>query len=113
MFENRKLKRRELIYNLKVIDAETNEPLGRAVDINSDGLKLLSYKKLELETHLTLVVELPIEVFGIRKVTCTTRVRWSRKDLNPDYFAAGIQFIDISAEDTEALIAVMAQCSLA
>ena len=111
MSENRKLKRRELIYNLKVTDTESNEPLGRAVDITSEGLKLISYRKLDNGSPILMTIELPIEVFGNKRVYCSAKVCWCKHDVNPDFYACGIQFLEISSDDTETLITVMAQYS--
>jgi hypothetical protein len=113
MGEKRHLKRRELLYNLKVIDRETGEEIGYAVDINAQGLKFSSARDYTPGQRLEFSIELPHELMGKRSLNLVGVVRWCGPDLNPDLKAAGVQFSSVPSEDAEALVALMAQFSFA
>lgn len=111
MAEKRKLKRRELLYNLKVLDNETGELIGYAVDINAQGLRFSSSQDYEPGRRLELSIELPHEILGKRSVKLTAEVKWCSPDINPELRAAGVHFSSVSPGEEEALVALMAQFS--
>jgi hypothetical protein len=111
MAEKRNCKRRELLYNLKVLDNETGEPIGYAVDINAQGLRFSSSQDFEPGRRLDLSIELPHEILGKRTVKLIGDVKWCGPDINPELRAAGVHFSSISSDDEEVLVALMAQFS--
>jgi hypothetical protein len=111
MAEKRNLKRRELLYNLKVLDDETGELIGYAVDISAQGLKFSSSQDFEPGRRLELSLELPHEILGKRSVKLIGNVKWCSPDINPELRAAGVRFSSISSDDEETLVALMAQFS--
>jgi len=72
MQEKRKLKRRHLIYYLRVFEKNADQPIGHMVDISDEGMMLIS--------------EDPAES------------RWCREDENPDFYNTGFQLIHPSPE---------------
>ena len=111
MAEKRNLKRRELLYNLKVLDDETGELIGYAVDINTQGLRFSSSQDFKPGQRLELSIELPHEILGMRSVKLTGEVKWCGPDINPELRAAGVYFSSVSSDNEEALVALMAQFS--
>jgi hypothetical protein len=110
--DKRKLKRRELLYNLKIYDVETGELAGWVVDASAEGVKIVGEESFDKKQFLELTIELPEDVFGKRKIGFSAQVQWCKPDVNPDLTASGLQFITISPDDHEALIGLMAQYSL-
>ena len=111
MEDKRKLKRRELVYHLKLYDVETGEVIGRVVDIHAEGLKISGNRKFDAGQRLECAIELPKEIFGRQKIRFGAAVLWCKPDLNPDLTATGMQFVTIASEDLECLIGLMAQYS--
>lgn len=111
MKDKRKLKRRELVYHLKLDDVETGEVIGRVVDIHAEGLKISGNTKFDVGQRLECSLELPKEIFGRQKIRFSAQVLWCKPDINPDLTATGMLFVTIAAEDLECLIGLMAYYS--
>ena len=96
--ERRAILRRHLIYYLRVWDAATNKQIGHIVDINIDGLMLISEKPIEtgkvfeLEIHWQNMEGQP-EVIRFRATS-----RWSNNDINNAFYDTGFQLINPSDE---------------
>ena len=112
MENKRKLRRRELLYNLKIYDAECGELAGWVVDASAEGVKIVGMIQFDIGQFLELSIELPEEIFGKRKIDFSAQVQWAKPDVNPDLSACGMQFTRISPEDHETLVGLMAQYSL-
>ncbi len=97
--------RRHLIYYLKVENRDTNELIGRIVDITSKGLLLISRDRIEPQLEIPVRIELGDELFEQvhGHLELNIRCRWSKEDINPDYFVNGFEFIDQTREK-EAII---------
>jgi len=99
--ERRKLERRQLIYYLRVFDRDTGELLGHLVDITTEGVMLISEAPLEADKVFHLKMRLPEQMAGSREVGFDAVSRWSKQDVNPDFYDTGFQFMDISPENKE------------
>jgi hypothetical protein len=106
--DRRKFKRRLLVYNLEVFDNESNEPMGRMVDITPEGMMLVSARPIDINSVLHLSVELPSEIFSTTRVNFTAIAHWCRHDINPDLFDIGLEFTDITDKDIETVIGLIA-----
>jgi hypothetical protein len=106
--ERRKFKRRLLVYNLEVFESESNEPMGRVVDITPEGMMLVRAQPIDINSVLHLSVELPSEIFSARRVNFTAIARWCRHDINPDLFDIGLEFTDITDKNIETIIGLIA-----
>jgi hypothetical protein len=109
MDNQRKLKRRELLYNLKIYDAETNEIVGRAVDITVEGLKVTGTASIAIDKRCELSMELPETISGKKKIRFSAQVKWCRPDVNTRFTAIGMQFTALAPEDEEILFSLMTQ----
>ncbi|HMV44397.1 MAG TPA: PilZ domain-containing protein [Leptospiraceae bacterium] len=98
--QGRREDRRHLIYYLKVENKETNELIGRIVDITSKGILLISRDKISPNTEYSVRIELGDELFDYLHghLEMHIRCRWSKEDINPDYFVNGFEFINQSTE---------------
>lgn len=101
----RRENRRHLIYYLKVENSSTNELIGRIVDLTSNGLLMISRNKFETLSQIPVRIELGDELFQRTHGHLEMNIlcRWSKEDINPDYFVSGFEFIDRTAEQ-EAII---------
>lgn len=99
MDEQRKLKRRQLVYYLKVNDRLSRELVGRLVDITTEGMMLINSDPIETNRVYQLVLDLPSEMNESRPVNIDAKSLWSRKDVNPDFYVTGFRFLTVSPED--------------
>lgn len=93
--EKRKAHRSNLYYYLKVCVRETNTPFGHLVDITPEGIMIVSEKPIPTGTVYDLQMEFPKEILGEKRLDFSARSMWCRKDMNPDYFDTGFQFLDV------------------
>ncbi|MCW8945130.1 MAG: PilZ domain-containing protein [Sedimenticola sp.] len=96
--DRRAIHRRHLIYYLRVWDTATNNQLGHVVDINIDGLMLISEKPIETGKEFELELrwqnmEGEPDTLRFRAVS-----RWSHNDVNKDFYDTGFQLIDPTEE---------------
>ena len=97
--ERRNSKRRHLIYYLKMYDIDGDSLLGNLLDINDKGLMLVSEIPIETDKEYHLKLVLPKPVLKKDDISFRARSLWCQKDVNPDLFAAGFQFTQITEED--------------
>lgn len=103
MHERRENKRKHLFYYLNLFDCETGEKAGRLVDISRSGLKLINKDKTATDIRRRLRLILPTTSFGKDWVEFEARVVWCERDINPDYYAAGLKFETIDRDDENTL----------
>lgn len=97
--ERRRLKRRHLVYYLKVFDLSRGELIGHLVDITSEGFMLVREEPLETGKVFHFRLELPQEILMKETITFTAECRWTRRDVNPDLFVSGFFILEIEDED--------------
>ena len=97
--ENRKTKRRHLIYYLRVFNQQNNELLGHLADITSEGLMLIGEHALPVGEAYMLHMKLPAEILGKETMDFNATALWSRPDVDPAFFATGFRIQDIADED--------------
>ena len=99
MENKRKLKRRHLIYYLRVFDQSNGQLIGHLVDITKEGLMLISEQPLITDKEYKFRMVLPTEILSRAEVNYTATVIWCKKDVNPDFYATGFRLSDISTDD--------------
>lgn len=99
MNECRRLKRRHLIYYLRVFNRETDQLLGHLVDITEEGLMLISEHPIEMGITFQMRMLLPSNIGGMESWEFDAISRWCRKDINPDFFDSGFQLNDTDVKD--------------
>jgi hypothetical protein len=104
MAETRKLKRRHLIYYLRVMDSRTGRLLGHLVDVTTEGIMLMSQQPIPTGELFKLRMVLPAEA-PEQTVTIDLEAKslWSRKDVNPDFFDTGFQIVTASPPQLAAI----------
>lgn len=96
--EQRKLKRKQLVYYLKVSDVDSGNQLGRLVDITEEGLMLISSDPISTGVVFRMELDLPDQEKRTEKLEFEARSIWSKKDVNPNYYDTGFKFVRISGE---------------
>ncbi len=98
--DTRREDRRHLIYYLKVENRVTGELIGRVVDITRKGVLLISRDSFESRSEIPVKIELGDELFAKMHghLELNIQCRWSKKDINPEYFVNGFEFTNQSEE---------------
>jgi len=99
MSSSRKLKRVNLVSELQVRDAGTDEPIGVTFDISTEGVGVRGPSPLKVGDISELVLSLPAEIKGLTSVEITGRCTWCKRDDNPDLYRIGFEFVDGSDEN--------------
>mgnify|MGYP001259333063 CR=1 FL=1 len=95
--EKRKYKRRHLIYYLRVFEQESGNLLGHLVDITPEGAMIMSEKRLERGAIYNIKMDLPDEIDEIEHIEFEAKCRWSKKDVNPEFYVSGLEMENIPA----------------
>ena len=96
MYEKRRLKRRHLIYYLRVFDRNTSELVGHLVDITAKGIMLISENPVELEALFQLKMDLPQGMGDKEQLYFDARSVWQKRDINPNFHNTGFEFRKVS-----------------
>jgi hypothetical protein len=95
MPERRKVKRRHLIYYLRVFHRSTGRQVGHLVDLTPEGMMLMSERPIRVGRTLPLVMTLP-SAAGEQKVEFDATSLWTSADVNPDFYDTGFKFEKVS-----------------
>lgn len=101
MSDKRKLKRIHLSCYLNVFMDGSPEPLGQVLDIQTDGMLLMSQRPMPQTEVMTFRIELPENVNGAGGIVVQASAVWSSKDFDPGMYNTGMQFMHISEADIE------------
>ena len=99
--ENRRLKRWYLVLYLRVYDQNTQELLGHVVDINKEGIRLVSDKPIVAHQVFQLAVDVPKESGANQRIYLEAESLWCGRDVNPDFYDTGFRIINM---ETHALL---------
>lgn len=88
------------------------ETVGHLADISFGGFKMLSKAPIETNTAYRLEISLPENYIFQKSFTVLARSCWCKTDINPDYFASGFCFIDLSLENFRLVKTLMLQYGL-
>jgi hypothetical protein len=101
--DRRNIKRRHLIYYLRVWEVDADRPLGHVVDITSEGMMLISEQPIPVDQTYTLELRLPHAEGSPKPMRFRAICRWSDNDINPDFYDTGFEFLQQRPEDIETI----------
>jgi hypothetical protein len=107
MEEKRKHKRVNLIYYLEIYDNRTDKHLGNLVDITPEGLMMISEEKMEDGAEFHLRILLPESSYGKKSISFKANSCWTKRDVNPTFFASGYQIVDIGPIETRTITSLI------
>jgi c-di-GMP-binding flagellar brake protein YcgR len=96
--DRRTIKRRHLIYYLRVWEIDENTELGHLVDINTGGMMLISEKPVKTGETMHLELRLPDGEGELKPMRFKAICRWSDKDINAAFYDSGFEFTEKSAQ---------------
>lgn len=98
--EKRSLKRRHLIYYLRIYDGISSRVVGHIVDISYRGLMLISDEPIAVQEEYRLRMKLPGMSTVQEELIFDAVCRWCREDENPAFYVAGFQIHHLLPEET-------------
>jgi len=101
MDDRRKLKRRHLIYYLRVFEQGTNKLVGHLVDLTQEGIMLISENPIEVNKVHHLRMILPSRMGGNEEWLFDAESRWCKKDINPDFYDTGFKLLNLEPKGLE------------
>ena len=96
---SRSLKRRHLVYYLEVFDNESDELLGKLVDITTRGIKLVSKSKIPINKMFSIRMILPEGYFRNQELRFDMKSIWSSNDVNPDFYDTGFEVANLKRDE--------------
>jgi len=101
--EGRHEERKQIIYYLRVFDAESGSPLGHVADLSTKGFMVQSERQMKKGTTMVLRLDLPKSMNGPQQLELKTRVKWSRPDPDSSFFKTGLGLMHVSKSDEKTL----------
>lgn len=96
--ERRAIKRRHLIYYLRVWNRDTRDMLGHLVDLTTGGLMLISEHPIPLKQTFNLEMRWHDPEAGEQIAEFRAQSLWSRPDVNPAFQDTGFMLLDQTPE---------------
>ncbi len=96
---HRSLKRRHLIYYLRVFDLETGEAIGHLVDLTVRGMMVISEEPVTTDKVFRMKMDLPPQLFEKERWELTARSIWCKPDVNPSFHDTGLRFLATTRHD--------------
>jgi hypothetical protein len=96
MADRRKVKRRHLIYYLRVFDRSSGRQLGHLVDLTPEGMMVMSERPIRVGRKVELKMTLPGDTEREQAVEFDATSLWTSEDVNPDFYDTGFKFEKIS-----------------
>jgi hypothetical protein len=102
--DKRRLKRRHLIFYLRVFDRGTNQMIGHIVNITMQGVMIISDHPIGSGCKFNLCMHLPYELGKGNTIDFVATSVWNRRDVNPEFYNSGFTFDSIDEKDRKTII---------
>ncbi len=110
--DKRIMKRHYLIYYLRVFNRETGEVLGHLVDITTQGVMIMRDSPLEVGGNYSMRIRWRNNEGKLRIADFDGICRWSRPDVNPDFYGAGFAITSAAPEHVDAIQSLIRELSM-
>ncbi len=94
MDDKRTIKRRHLIYYLKVFDKDSEHIIGFLVDITPHGIMLMSEVPIETGKVFNLKILIQSSLHKREYLNFKAKSLWCRHSINSDFYDTGFELID-------------------
>ena len=97
--DKRKLKRRHLIYYLRVMERGSGDLVGFLVDITTEGIMIMSEKPIAAGTTLQVRMLLQSDMSMREQLEFDMRCKWCRPSINDISYDVGFELLNVQRED--------------
>ncbi len=111
MSERRRLRRKRLLYYLKIHDRNTQELIGHLGDITIHGVNLITEEPFESDIEMKLKMALPEVMDGKKEIIFDVKTNWCKRDINPNFYSIGCELLKISETDGQIIKNLMLEHS--
>lgn len=94
----RTVKRRHLIYYLRVWDLDSDKVIGHVVDLTPEGFMLISDQPIETDKALNLEMRWDDPDGEPTKIRFQAEARWSKPDVNASFYDTGFMITEGAGE---------------
>ncbi len=101
--QGRRQERKQIIYYLRVTDAQSGDHLGHVADLNTRGFMMTSEHPMKRGKTMLLRLDLPSRMKGPSYLELKARVRWSRQDANSSFYNTGFGLLRPEKNDERIL----------
>ena len=110
--ERRKAPRHNLVQYLQVFDQETEDLVGRVVDVSKKGMMLVGERPYDTDAGtLRLRMVLPPTLDSASHVDFEAECRWNGPDVNSELYDGGFEFVNPTDDLKDTLDLVVDQLS--
>lgn len=109
MPEKRKIKRRFLLYYMRVFEGTTRKQMGNLVDITPRGIMIVCDKPIPENRFMKLRLELSNEVSEKPHMEFLAISKWCKPDLNPSMYSVGFEIMEIEKEDAKIIDRIVSE----
>lgn len=92
------MKRRHLIYYLKVLDRNTEALLGFLVDITTKGFMVMSEKPIETDKVFHLKILRASDSEQQQFLFFDAKSKWSERSINSEFYDTGFEIINVTPD---------------
>jgi hypothetical protein len=107
MKEGRKLKRRYLIYPLRVFDPDSNQLIGFIENITIEGMMLKTGQSFRTINRYQVKVLFGEEIHKTGHFEFSAECKWWDKDIYTGFYNAGFHLEDVSLEGIQILVNII------
>ena len=108
MEDRRKQPRKDLMSYSQVFELYHGKLIGYLGDINLLGAMVIGDEPLELNTQLTISIQLPeLPEITATRMAVPVRVAHCQRDLSPDYYNIGFEFLLITDQQRKIIQAII------
>ncbi|MBV1882356.1 MAG: PilZ domain-containing protein [Pseudomonadales bacterium] len=105
MEDQRRDRRKPLIYQLKVLDPKTKHQIGHLSDLSKNGCHLVIDHPIKRNDNLFIAIENVLDIEGGKTLAFSARCKWSRSDDQNDpmhtHYDAGLEFQNLPTDVKE------------
>jgi hypothetical protein len=101
MEERRKIRRTHIMCYSRIFDRRSGELVGFLNDITPQGMNILSDILLQSGKIYRFRIDLPEYVFGRNHLDLEGGCKWSRRDIDPNFYVAGFELLDVTEEEAQ------------
>ena len=107
MKEKRKIKRRYLLYYMRVYDTESQQQIGNLVDLTPKGAMVVSENPLTVDKIYHLKLELSEDVADKAYLEFSAKSLWCQPDVEPHFFNTGFKILSLDPNDAKIILRIV------